>query len=212
MSVRSVLALIGVLALSAVSFDGAAQRLEGSNLNGDVIRWRDGSEWKHVTVKGLEVVASDGTRDAVLEVADVPPGNTAGRFARWTSVSLRSSDPTVPDVTEPISAIKLYTPGYRGKAAPSLPAVTTAYDDLYYCPWQPAWDKNAIMPEQSVKANRNGKDILVQLSVTITHLVVEDGAPLCLVRAHRVNKGTVTDGWYSDIDRVVFSREAAIEK
>jgi hypothetical protein len=54
--------------------------------------------------------------------------------------------------------------------------------------------------------------ILVQLSVTITHVIVRGGVVLCLVRPQNVNRATVIEGWDSDLDRVVFSREPTTAK
>lgn len=180
--------------------------LTGTNSNGDTVRWTDGSTWKSVTVKSFKLVEKDKTQVPTLELTDLPSGKKAGEFADFASVSLRSADPAPFAVAELISATKVYTAGYEPKRVEGLPPLKIKYDDTYGCPWQTAWDKGLVKPEFSMKAVKNGKPIFLQLRTTITHVEVKDGNAYFLVRRHEPTM-VAPDGWYSDIDFAIFSRQ-----
>jgi hypothetical protein len=59
------------------------------------------------------------------------------------------------------------------------------------------------MPEFCSKAEMNGRPVLLQFRVMITHVAVERGDVLCLVRWCSAN-GTAREGRYSGISKVVF--------
>ncbi len=62
------------------------------------------------------------------------------------------------------------------------------------------------MPENSAQATMDGKPVLLQFGVVVTHLSVERGQLYCLVRHHSANKSAI-EGWFSGISKVLFGRE-----
>jgi hypothetical protein len=177
---------------------------DGSDANGDSVQWSDGTAWKRVTITKLEVRNNGGRKTARLEITNVPPEFRAGWFTNFTSAALRGES-SAPPRTDTISALRLYTDGYTPPSFPDLPAPKGQYEDIYFSPWQDAWNRRTIMPEFSAKAEKDGKPVLLQLRVMVTHLAVERGEVYCLVRRQSSNE-TAIEGWFSGINRVLFGR------
>ena len=178
---------------------------EGSDPKGDIIQWSDGSTWRRVTITKLEVRSDGESKMARLEITNVPPGFGAGWRTNFTSVALRGESPA-PARTDAISALRLYTQGYTPPSFRDLPTPNGRYEDTYMCPWQDAWNTRSFMPEWSAKGSMDGKPVLLQLRVMVTHLAVERDEVYCLVRRHSSNKNAI-EGWFSGISTVLFGRE-----
>lgn len=190
-----------LLAVTAHAAD-AKKTTEGTNPKGDMIHWSDGTTWARVTVTKLEV-RGDSAETARLEITNVPPGFTAGWFSNFTTVALRGES-SAPPHTNSISAVRLYTDGYTPPSFRDLPAPKGRYEDVYACPWQEVWSTRGVMPEFCAKAEMDGRPVLLQFRIMITHVAVERGEVHCLVRRHSANNGTAIEGWFSGITKVVF--------
>ena len=198
-----VLATALLLAVTAHAAD-PKKTAEGSDPNGDTIEWSDGTTWTRVTITTLEV-RGDNAVTARLEITNVPPGFTAGWFTNFATVAMRG-EALPPKRTDTISASQLYTPGYIPPSFRDLPPLKRQYKDIYACPWQEAWSRRTFMPENSAQATMDGKPVLLQFGVVVTHLSVERGQLYCLVRHHSANKSAI-EGWFSGISKVLFGRE-----
>jgi hypothetical protein len=201
------LRLLAAALLLAVTTNAADTKkiAEGSDPNGDSIQWSDGTTWTRVTITKLEVRGAGASRAVRLEITNAPPGFTAGWFTNFTSAALRG-EASAPARTETVSAAHIYTAGYTPPSFRDLPALKRQYKDIYFCPWQDAWNRRTFMPENSAAGTKDGKQVLMQFGVVVTHLAVERDQVYCLVRHHSANKSAI-EGWFSGISFVLFGRE-----
>lgn len=201
---------IAALLLAVTGHAADATRVSaGSDSKGDTVQWSDGTTWARVTITKLEVRGDGDSNTARLEITNVPPGFRAGWFTNFASVALRGESST-PAPTDAISALRLHTDGYTPPSFRDLPTPKSQYEDIYACPWQDAWSRRSIMPEFSAQAKMDGKPVLLQLRVIVTHLATERSQVYCLVRRHSSNKSAI-EGWFSGITTVMFGREPSKE-
>ena len=185
--------------------------LLGSNPKGDVIRWQDGTVWRNVTVKQVEVPASGLPS---LEVTNVPNRFQAGTFTNFVSVALRGEIEPPPAATNPASLLKIYGASLlegSNSAAASFAPLKAEFGDVLISDMPTDFAQMMaapVKPEFTATLTRNGKQLFGRFEVTITHLTAERGQVLCLVRGTKKN-ATIRDGWYSGVQLAIFGREAS---
>jgi hypothetical protein len=77
--------------------------------------------------------------------------------------------------------------------------------DVVACKWLPEWDRRSVQPEQSAKAEMNGKILYAQFGIDVQFLALKDGVLYALVRNSTRVSG-VFDAWCSGLELVSFTR------
>lgn len=179
----------------------------GSNTNGDVVVWCDGSVWKQVTVKKMEVTTMSEKKVATLSITNVPAGFQAGIYSNFVGVALRSSKAVMPAVRAPRLMTEVFRKGLPTiRSTKDLPALGAKFEDLCLFAWEPAIERLLIKPEYAGQVTKDGKPLGAQFKVTVTHLAVSGGSVFCLIRKTSADHA-FDEGWYADIDGVYFRRE-----
>ena len=167
-----------------------AKTLQGTNPKGDTVVWPDGSIWQFVTVQSFKLEGKD-TKIAKLKIGDVPKGYAPGWFTNFTTASFRGEISPPPKRSQAtISAGRLFTPGYSPKSLDGLPPLRGDHQDMYLYVSRRLQDSGSHVG---------------QFMTTVTHIVVKQGSALCLVRRNSKSSDLTVEGWYDDIDEVLFA-------
>lgn len=179
----------------------------GSNVNGDVVVWSDGSVWKQVTVEKMDVTTKSEKKVATLSISNVPAGFQAGKYSNFVGVALRSTKAKIPMVRDPRLMTEVFRKGIPTiRSTKDLPALDAKFEDICLFAWEPAVERLPFKPEYIGQVEKDGKPLGAQFKVTVTHLTISGGAVSCLIRK-TIADHAFDEGWYTDIDGVYFGRE-----
>ncbi len=114
----------------ATDADGSAEKqkptaLAGSDTKGDVVYWQNGSIWRDITIKKLEISSMGVPR---LEIANVPSGFRNGVFTNFISAILRGES-VPPPITNSVSVARLAPAIGAEPLFSPLPCLRREYED-----------------------------------------------------------------------------------